>query len=462
MSIALDYQELLRTLPPARTMPEARAHIRRMNEEAGDKLVVLDDDPTGCQTVHDVTVLTEWPDDLLAKTADANDCFYVLTNSRAFSKQQAVRINRGVVEHLLRQLPRERLKIVSRSDSTLRGHFTAETRVLIDLLGPFDGLLVVPYFKAGGRLTANDTHYVLHDGTLVPAHETEFARDPVFGFKSSHLPAYVEEKSEGLWKKEDAISITLHDIREGGPDRVLEKLVTADNARPVILNALCDEDLEIAVLGLCRAEATGKRFLYRTAASFVKIRAGMEDIPLCEPPAPAGKGLVVVGSHVEKTTRQFRALVRRADIARIEVLVKDVLGDGRAHARDEAVRAIDVTLAQNRSAVLCTERRYALSGSDEQRLRAGVEISDFLCAVVRSLKHTPDFVISKGGITSCDVAQKGLGVKEALVLGQILPGVPLWRLGPESKYPGLLYVVFPGNVGGDEALYEAYAKFAKR
>jgi len=91
-----------------------------------------------------------------------------------------------------------------------------------------------------------------------------------------------------------------------------------------------------------------------------------------------------------------------------------------------------------------------------------VEISDFLCAVVRSLKHTPDFVISKGGITSCDVAQKGLGVKEALVLGQILPGVPLWRLGPESKYPGLLYVVFPGNVGGDEALYEAYAKFAKR
>ncbi|MBN2128309.1 MAG: hypothetical protein JW741_02395 [Sedimentisphaerales bacterium] len=461
MSFALDYQELLQTLPPARRMPEARAHIRGMNEQAGDKLVVLDDDPTGCQTVHDVTVLTEWPDDLLSQVARENDCFYVLTNSRAFSQQQAVRINRDIVERLLRQVPRDRLKILSRSDSTLRGHFMAETRVLIDLLGPFDGLLVVPYFQAGGRLTANDTHYVLHDGTLIPAHETEFGRDPVFGFNSSHLPAYVEEKSEGLWKKEDTVCITLRDIREGGPDRVFEKLMTAENARPVILNALCDEDLEIAVVALCRAETAGKRFLYRTAASFVKIRAGIDDVPLCEPPARAGKGLVVVGSHVEKTTRQFHALLRRADIVGVEVTVRDILSDERGRAADEAVKAIDAALAQNRSAVLYTERQYALAGSDEQRLGAGEKISDFLCQIVASLTQTPDFVIAKGGITSCDVARKGLGVKEALVLGQILPGVPLWRLGPESKCPGLLYVVFPGNVGGDEALYEAYAKFAK-
>jgi hypothetical protein len=44
------------------------------------------------------------------------------------------------------------------------------------------------------------------------------------------------------------------------------------------------------------------------------------------------------------------------------------------------------------------------------------------------------------------------GVRRAQVLGQIVPGVPVWRLGPESKYPGLPYVVFPGNAGGPDAL----------
>ena len=459
MTRGLNYEEFTRSLPPARAIPEARAQIRRMNEQAGDKLVVLDDDPTGCQTVHDIKVLTEWPDELLSKAAAESDCFYILTNSRAFSSQKAVRINRDIIERLGRQIPRERLKVVSRSDSTLRGHFAAETGVLIDMLGPFDGLLVVPYFKAGGRFTANDTHYVLQEGTLVPAHETEFARDPVFGFSTSHLPTYVAEKLGRRPREEDAVSITLLDVREGGPERVFEKLMAARGAQPVILNALCDEDLEVSILGLCRAESEGKRFLYRTAASFVKMRAGMEDVPLCEPPAGAGKGLVVVGSHVEKTTRQFNALMRQADLVGVEAVIADVLSDHRTRARDEAIQTIDAALAQGRSAVLYTQRQYALSGNDQERLDAGARISDFLCEIVAALKQTPDFVIAKGGITSCDVAGKGLGVKEALVLGQILPGVPLWRLGPESKYPGLRYVVFPGNVGTETSLYDAYAKF---
>jgi uncharacterized protein YgbK (DUF1537 family) len=51
-----------------------------------------------------------------------------------------------------------------------------------------------------------------------------------------------------------------------------------------------------------------------------------------------------------------------------------------------------------------------------------------------------------------------LGVKRAMVLGQILPGIPVWELGPETKFPGLPYVVFPGNVGGPDALKEVVRK----
>jgi uncharacterized protein YgbK (DUF1537 family) len=66
--------------------------------------------------------------------------------------------------------------------------------------------------------------------------------------------------------------------------------------------------------------------------------------------------------------------------------------------------------------------------------------------------------LTKGGITSSDIATEGLAVKDALVCGQIIPGVPVWKLGAESRYPGLIYVVFPGNVGDAQALVEVVNK----
>ena len=66
-------------------------------------------------------------------------------------------------------------------------------------------------------------------------------------------------------------------------------------------------------------------------------------------------------------------------------------------------------------------------------------------------------MVSKGGITSSVLATDALNVRRAQVLGQILPGVPVWQLGPEARYPGMPYVVFPGNVGGPDALLKAVA-----
>lgn len=463
------YQMLLEQLhqscPPKLSIAEARAKIRRFNDSMNLKLVVLDDDPTGCQTVHGIKVLTSWQRQVLEKASRQNNFFFVLTNSRAYTQRQAVKINRQIVTQLLEFVSRDCLRMISRSDSTLRGHFAAETQVLMDLLGPFDGVLVIPYFKEGGRFTCNDTHYVQEGNQLVEAHKTEFARDPVFGFKDAYLPAWVEEKSGGFWKKEDVTSISLEDIRDGGPEQVYRKLKTIENSQPVIINSLCDEDLEVAVLGLCQAEAQGKRFLYRSAASFVKIRAGISDAPLYSPAKTKGNGLVVVGSYVDKTTKQLNYLTERVKLQKIEVVINKILGDSSSNYLSELVKIVDDALLapasvfrqKDAGVVLYTDRQYALSGSNEERLEAGKRISDFLCELVARISQTPDYIIAKGGITSYDIATKGLKVKEALVLGQIAPGVPIWQLGDESKYPGLLYVVFPGNVGSDKSLYEVYS-----
>lgn len=457
--MGLKIEHILKTMPPALNVPQARAEISKLNQLLNAKLVVFDDDPTGCQTVHDVKVLTSWEPQILQKAVRENDFFFVLTNSRAYVENQAIKMNSEIIERLLQSTGRDSLKIISRSDSTLRGHFAGETGVLMNRLGPFDGVLIVPYFREGGRFTVNDTHYVLQGEQLVEAHKTEFASDPIFGFKNSYLPAWVEEKSKGLWKREDVATISLDDIRQGGPDRVCEKLHTIEDARPVVINALCDEDLEVAVLGLCRAEAQDKRFLYRSAASFVKIRAGISDAPLCKPAKARGNGLVIVGSYVEKTTRQLNYLTERVKLQKIEIVISETLGDASSKYLSDLVKVVDDALLREMSVVVYTERKYALDGSSQERLDAGKRVSDFLCELVDKITQTPGFVIAKGGITSCDVAKKGLKVKEAVVLGQILPGVPIWRLGSESKHPGLLYVVFPGNVGSDESLYETYAKF---
>ncbi|PJH69161.1 hydroxyacid dehydrogenase, partial [Salmonella enterica subsp. enterica serovar Typhimurium] len=71
----------------------------------------------------------------------------------------------------------------------------------------------IPFFKEGGRYTINNIHYVETDGELVPAAETEFAKDRTFGFTKSHLGEYVEEKSAGAYKKEDVTYIDLDDLR---------------------------------------------------------------------------------------------------------------------------------------------------------------------------------------------------------------------------------------------------------
>lgn len=456
----LNKTTLFATLPPEwpdDLLPAIQVQVAASQR----KIVVLDDDPTGTQTVHDIPVLTEWSVELL-RTELLNDdpVFYILTNSRSMPLPAAQALNREIGHNLMVASAQSgrAFVVVSRSDSTLRGHYPGETDALAAAIETqVDATLIIPFFLEGGRYTINDIHYVAEGEQLVPAAETPFARDAAFGYQHSNLCEWVAEKTGGRIPAEAVATISLDDIRLGGPGRVAEKLMTLTQGTACIINAVSMRDIQVFVVGLLQAEAQGKKFLYRTAASFVQVRAGLAARPLLTPADLAlpqtGGGLVVVGSYVPKTTGQLAELLALPDVVSCELRVASLLDAATRQTEIErAAQVIDQALQQGQDVVVYTSRDLVTGQNAEHSLSIGQQVSDSLVALVHALKTQPRYLLAKGGITSSDVATKGLGVRRALVLGQILPGVPLWRTGAESLYPGLAYIVFPGNVGDAQAL----------
>jgi uncharacterized protein YgbK (DUF1537 family) len=316
---------------------------------------------------------------------------------------------------------------------------------------------LIPFFLEGGRYTIDDIHYVADGNQLVPAASTPFARDAVFGYRHSNLRRWVEEKTGGRVPAEQVTSIMLDDLRRGGPSRVARQLTAIMPDSYGVVNAASYRDLEVLVAALLQVEAEGKEFIFRTAASFVRVRAGIAPREAIAPEALTADndhgGLFVVGSHVPQTTRQVNTLIESGKVKTIEIAVDALLDDGRrGNEIDRAVRAVDQRLKNGEDTVVFTSRKVVRAASDEENLTIGQRISDSLIQVVQGLTCQPRYLVAKGGITSSDVATKGLGVRRAMVLGQLLPGVPVWQLGDEARYPGMAYIVFPGNVGDDRAL----------
>lgn len=442
--------------------------IQERARKSARKVVVLDDDPTGTQTVHGVPVLTEWPVELLVEALRSDyPAFYLLTNSRSLPEDKARALNIAIASNLTqaREISGCDFTIISRSDSTLRGHFPAELQALEDTLGSFDAWLVIPFFPEGGRFTLDDFHYVAEGEWLTPVGQTEFARDASFGYHSSNLREWVSEKSatfrggrvEGRIPASQVASIALEDLRQDGPQQVARRLLALPHGAVCVVNACSYRDLEVLVLALLDAEAQGRRYLYRTAASFVRVRAGIEPQALltsADLDLPSGPGgLVVAGSYVPKTTVQIDWLVRETNIHAVEVSAENLLEE---RTREEEIarvlREVNGLIAAGRDTLVYTSRALITAASAEGSLAIGRAISEGLTAIVRRLAARPRYLLAKGGITSSDIATRGLGIRRALVAGQVLPGVPVWQAGPESRFPELTYIVFPGNVGEPDAL----------
>lgn len=462
--------DILLSYPPVneKTVDELLA-----KEIAGSnkKIVVLDDDPTGVQTVHDISVYTNWSEDSIRKGfAEENKLFYILTNSRGFTAAQTEIAHREIakaVDAVSKETGKEYI-FISRSDSTLRGHYPLETIILKEEYekntgNKIDGEILCPFFKEGGRYTIDDVHYVRYGDTLVPAAETEFAKDKTFGYTVSDLKEYVEEKTGGVYKKENVTAISLKDIRALAFDKIEEQLMAVEDFNKIVVNAIDYVDVKIFCVALYRAMAKGKTFMFRTAAAIVKVMGGVSDQPLLTREQMVVKetdsgGVIVIGSHTEKTTRQMEMLKEIPDIAFVELNAR-LVRDEAAFAREvERCLALEEEyISSGRTVCVYTTRTLitADTGDKEDDLRLAVRISDAVQSLVGRLSIVPSFVIAKGGITSSDVGTKALAVQRANVLGQIKPGIPVWQTGDESKFPQTPYVIFPGNVGEDSTLKEA-------
>jgi uncharacterized protein YgbK (DUF1537 family) len=471
--------DLFSSLPPEWPGDPWRIVRSRLTAD-GAKVVVLDDDPTGTQTVHGVPVLTEWSvESLVAELSGDAPAFYILTNSRAMPLPAAQALNAEIGRNLAEAAhraatpkeatpaPYRRFAVVSRGDSTLRGHYPGEVDVLADALGGgFTATLLIPAFFEGGRFTVGNIHYVAEVDWLVPAAQTDFARDSAFGYSQSDLIRWVEEKTSGRIPAESVAAISLDDIRIGGPERIAEILQSLPSGSVCIVNAASYDDLAVFTIGLLDAEARGRRFLYRTAASFARVRAGIDPKPLLTARDMAlpgdGGALIVIGSYVAKTSTQIEGLLRLPGLVAVEVDVAALLADDRReHEISRVAAKADEALLLDRDAAIYTSRNLVSVDDAAGSLSIGKRISNSLLEIVRRIETRPRYVLAKGGITSSDIATQGLNVRRAMVLGQAIPGVPAWRLGPESRHPGLAYIVFPGNVGGPDALADVVAGLRK-
>jgi uncharacterized protein YgbK (DUF1537 family) len=463
--------EILAALPPVATgNPRAAIRVAVMADPR-HKVVVLDDDPTGTQTVHDVPVLTTWTVEALrTEFAGRHPCFYLLTNSRSLVPDEARALNLEIARNLRLAAGGLEFSVISRSDSTLRGHFPVETDALAEVLGPFDATLIVPYFEAGGRYTIDDVHYVAEGDTLVPASETPFARDATFGYTHSNLREWVEEKIGGRVPAAQVASISIAELRDpaGRPGgRCHARLMSLPRGSYCIVNACHPEDMVQLASATLLAERAGRRLLFRSAAEFVTARIGLEPRPLltaAELRLPrAGGGLIVVGSYVPLTTDQLTRLLAASRIQPVEISVAALLAPERR--TEEIVRAgreMNDALKAGRDVVVFTSRALVTGDTPQQSLRIGTQVSAALVDIVRALAVPPRYLVAKGGVTSSDLATRGLGFKRAMVEGQLLPGVPVWRAGDETLFPGLCYVVFPGNVGGHDALVDLHSRLSRR
>ncbi|AFY40347.1 hypothetical protein Lepto7376_4233 [[Leptolyngbya] sp. PCC 7376] len=432
------------------------------------KIIVLDDDPTGSQTVHSCSLLLRWDVAILREALqDPAPIFFILANTRAMNESEAIATTKEICRNLKAALAAENITdywLVSRSDSTLRGHFPAETEAIASIFGEFDACFHAPAFFEGGRITRDGTHYIATADSLTPVHETEFAKDRVFGFKDSFLPNYIAEKTNGAIAAKDV------DILEPqqSSKNVDDYLLGLSNNKQVVLSATTQQDFDQLVNPLQAATNKGKKFLFRSAASLLTSLANVG-----KQPVPAEKmatyrqskknGIIFVGSYVQKTTDQLTELLQLDDVRGIEI---DIYACQNADQRKKLVTAITTQLetlfAKNITPVLFTQRTFQTQKTASEQMIFGQNINQCFQEILLLLPPDLGFIISKGGNTTNQLLSRGLALKTVQLLGQILPGCCLVKTSDSHpKFSNLPIVLFPGNVGDRQGLITTYKRLHK-
>jgi uncharacterized protein YgbK (DUF1537 family) len=403
------------------------------------KTIVLDDDPTGTQSATGVSVLFETDVDLLVDALRQAESVYVQTNSRALPEAEAVALvakikadGEAATSHL-----DDEVRFVLRGDSTLRGHVFAESEVFLD---DDAVLLFVPAFPEGGRTTRGGIHYVRIGDEELPAHESEYAQDPVFGFSTAVLVDYVEQKSGRL-----GVPVAHEQVRAGA----LVQVLAGAPAGSVVLPDVIDADDVIGVAHAVNEVTTrGRRVVVRCAAPLAAELAGVPSQgllpgPLLDRPT---RVLLVCGSHTLGASAQLAPIAEAWGTPAVVGTAAALLDP--AVAGSDAANSARLAFDGSPVLVLATER---LRSIEHSTLAHGERVMTALTTAVAALLPEVDVVVAKGGITSAEVARTAIGATSAVVLGQVLPGVSVWRLVARDGRE-VLYVVVPGNVGGPDTL----------
>lgn len=414
------------------------------------RILILDDDPTGTQTVSDVEVILRPSLSAYRQFFAGKDkAAYILTNSRALPVEEAVALVREVKDEveLAAAESAQEVAFLLRGDSTLRGHVFAE----MDVFATQDSVgLFVPAFPEGGRTTVGGIHYLDAGDGRVPVSKTEFARDTTFGYRSERLIDWVAEVGNGR----AAVSVPLEELRRRGPEAVTEALLEAPSGAVILPDAETREDIETIARGLLSAEE-GRRVVVRSGSTFAAVRAGLHaaEVDSVSVPTP-GRVLVVCGSHTAASTRQLERLASQIGDP-VFLPTQELLQNGPGAVVPPLVRRLERNLEQDKLAILATER---VRRAEHGNLVVAARVMAALTAAVAGVASRCDAVISKGGVTSAQVATDGLSAVSARVRGQLEPGVSLWDL---SLMDGrrIPYAVIPGNVGHEDTLVAVYAKF---
>jgi uncharacterized protein YgbK (DUF1537 family) len=429
------------------------------------KIIVLDDDPTGSQTVHSCLLLTQWDiPTLIQGLQDPSNIFFILTNTRALTPTEAADRTKEVCQNLkiaLQQANVQNFLLVSRSDSTLRGHYPIETDAIAAELGEFDAHFLMPAFFEGGRFTKDSIHYLVVNGLPTPVHQTEFARDSVFAYSFSYLPDYVAEKTQGHIPADQVERFLLADIRSGS----LERLLQLTHNHCCVVDGENQADFDQFAADLLQAAQQGKKFLFRSAASILTSLANLGAQPVAAEAMSQmvrgqKPGVVIVGSHVQKTTAQLQELLQASGTVGIEVAVGRLLtGTPPEQLVKESIERLTQVFKAGQTAVIYTSRQELQFPDPSTRLQFGITVSETLMSIVQQLPTDIGFLISKGGITSNDVLSQGLKLPTVRLLGQIHPGCSVVQTAPDHpRFPLLPVVLFPGNVGDDQALATVYQR----
>ena len=435
------------------------------------KIIVIDDDPTGSQSVHDCLLLLNWNYQTLLKGLKSNSSLlFILANTRSLSEKEVKKRLKEICTNLYKISLDENIKddliFVSRGDSTLRGHNFLEPHLINKYLGPFDATFHIPAFLEGNRITLDGKHFV--DG--IPAHKTTFAKDNIFGYETNDLKRLLYEKSRYKIKLNNIKN--LNSIEKYSVCELTSYIRNLKNNTHVIVDIDRFSQLE-KFSEIIRGLIKNKKFLFRTAASFLKTISNTKNtdkensyysqLRISNKQKKFLPGLIIVGSHTEISTKQFKKLLELNLFKAIELDIENfykiyLLKDKEteiSQLKKYILTKTRETIKNSLIPVIFTSRKVKILEDNFIQMDFYNSLSCFISQIVEDIKYEIGYLISKGGLTTNTILNSSFNIDYVYLEGQIYSGVSLVRARlMNNNY--LPVITFPGNLGNDHSLVEVW------